>query len=633
MKSTFISKLSDEEYPRVESNVKIKNVCITLYDIDKKEVYSIDLPLGFWKGIKDLEMLKSLVQKMNVVKNDTELTLLMSSIFSEIAEEYDIKKVPNGFEVDGGIYSTGNDKYGNVIKKLITHTPVWVPCQYYNCDTDNMMLDLAFYNNRNKLSIVPLPQKDAFQRRGIMEVSAHGALLEESKTGAMINWLVNYIHYNNIPLHHVFERFGWKDNLCFVSGDRMLSDKKTETVKIINVPLKSIQGLERLGTTDEWIKYTTKLLHHDKARLKCYAACTAPLLKLLNQKSFILHDYGESSTGKTKTSELGMSIWGDPSKLIMSSFGTTVGKERLATIFTDLPIFVDETSSASEDDNKAFIYLIANETGKLRGLKEGGLQETANWKTIAFTTGEAPITSDKSFMGMSMRTIEIYGGLGAHDKEAIDEFKIGVEKCYGVLGEHVIQEIINNYKDLPVFYNKLNEKFNTLATELNTSLNGVGGRAASMFAVLSLGGLIFEEVMEKLGGERKDAPIICANVYREYINVMAQSGYSSKAYEHFMSWYHTKEKYFLHDMMELDTKGPYDTYGNSTDEYIDIFPTVLKDVLEKGGFNYKRVMKDWTEDKTTGIYTDKNGKEFSTFPVYFFNKTKKVKRIYTIQGV
>ena len=80
-------------------------------------------------------------------------------------------------------------------------------------------------------------------------------------------------------------------------------------------------------------------------------------------------------------------------------------------------------------------------------------------------------------------------------------------------------------------------------------------------------------------------------------------------------------------MMELDTRGPYDLYGNSTSEYIDVFPTVLKDVLEKAGFNYKRVMKDWEDNKILNIYTDRNNKEFTSHAVKFFDKTKKVKRI------
>jgi len=94
-----------------------------------------------------------------------------------------------------------------------------------------------------------------------------------------------------------------------------------------------------------------------------------------------------------------------------------------------------------------------------------------------------------------------------------------------------------------------------------------------------------------------------------------------------MSWYHTKEKYFLQDMMELNSKSPYDLYGNATNNYIDIFPTVLKNVLETAGFNYKRVTKDWIDDELIQIYEDANGKEYSNYTVKFFNKAKKVKRI------
>lgn len=583
--------------------------------------------LGFWRDEENLKSLIQCINKLKITQNEQESSMLVDSALREMKSIYDIKKTPPGFEIDGSLYSTDEDKEGNIIRKLISHTPVWVPFQYHNFDTDSMMVDIAFYNNWSKMSLVTIPQKDAFQRRGIMEISAKGALLEESKANAMINWLVNYIHYNEIPINSVFERFGWKDNLVFVIGNKIISSKSETTAKIINTPTKSINGLSKSGSVDVWIEMTKKILKYDKARLKCYAACTAPLLKLLNQKSFILHDYGESSTGKTKTSELGMSIWGDPAKLIMSSFGTTVGKERLATLFTDLPILVDETQISSEEDNKIFIYLIANETGKLRGMKEGGLQDTANWKTVAFTTGEAPLTSDKSFMGMSMRVIEIYGGLGAHDQNAIDDFKIGVENCYGVLAPYIIHEIIENYNDLQGLFNQLNIKFNSLASELNTTLNGVGGRAASMFAVLSLGGIIFEEVLNKLGGDAKDAPNICAEIYRDYIETMARSGYSSRAYDNFMSWVHTKEKYFLVDMMEQGDKVPYDNYGNITDKYIDIYPTILKDVLEKAGFNYNRVMKDWQDNKILEMYIDSNNRAFSSHTIKFFNKSRKIKRV------
>jgi len=80
-------------------------------------------------------------------------------------------------------------------------------------------------------------------------------------------------------------------------------------------------------------------------------------------------------------------------------------------------------------------------------------------------------------------------------------------------------------------------------------------------------------------------------------------------------------------MMPIGDKVPYDLYGNATDDYIDIFPTVLKNVLETAGFNYKRVTKDWIDEELIKIYEDGNGKEYSSYAVKFFNNTKKVKRI------
>lgn len=622
-----------ESGPYIESFVHSNIVDVKIID-SGSVVFHEKCPVGFWCKSDVYEKAAECIIKLKPGIRDDEAKMIFGSGIEPIRRIYSFQNIPLGFAIGdqyNGLFKIDLDKEKNEIRTLISYTPIWPLCQYYNLDTDTMMLDLVIPVT-DKFSIVTLPQKDVFQRKGIMEVANHGALLEESKASQMINWIANYMHHNDIPTHYVFERFGWKEGLRFVAGDRMISDHKIENVKIINVPQKTILGMNSAGTVGEWIRCTEKMLRHRRARFKCYAACAAPILKLINQKSFIIHDYGESRTGKTKTTEVAISIWGDPDKLNMSSFGTTVGKERYATMFNDLPISLDETSSSKDDENIVFIYLIANETGKLRGMKDGGLQETANWKTVAFTTGEAPLTTDKSFTGMMTRTIEIYGGLGAHDSEAIDEFKSGVENCYGVLAPYIIQEIIDNYPKLQHIFKETNVKFSASAAELTSSLNGVGGSAASMFAAIALGGLIFEEVLHNLGGQDVDAGVVCGEVFQEYIKNMSESGYAYRAREYFMSWYHTKEKYFLFDMVSADSRGPYDLYGNVTYRTIDVFPTVLKDVLEKGGFNYKRVMKDWVLNKFVDIYKDINNKEFQNFSVRFPSGNKKVIRIITDNG-
>lgn len=522
-----------------------------------------------------------------------------------------------------------NKNISKIVYSTIGFQPTWLNNSFVDPRTKLHYLELCYIYKGCIVSHI-VSQKEVLTTQGLKELTAYGLNVPESKTKAMADYFSLFISKSkSLTEKNIYSRFGWADNGCFVLGKREITADNVNNTELLkqHIQDKFSYALSSKGTVDKWIEYTKKILRHDRARLKCYAACTAPILKILNLKSFILHDYGETSTGKTKTSEVGMSIYGDPKQLLMTAFGTSVGKEQLATLFTDLPIFIDETQVSSEDDNRVFIYMIANETGKIRGLKEGGLKDIANWKTIAFTTGEAPLTTNKSFTGMNIRVIELYGGLGTHDKEAVDEFNIGVQNCYGVIAPYIIQEILNNKDQLYKNYNTLNKTFDKIASKYDTQLNGIGGRASSMFAVLTLGGVIFETVLEKLGGEIKKAPDICEHVYKEYLDIMANSGYSKKAYEYFISWINTKENYFLHDTMARVNTVPYDLYGNISVDYVDIYPTVLNELLEKGGFNHKRVLKDWQIDGTLIEYVDANGKTYSSHTTKILNKSRKVKRV------
>ena len=161
-----------------------------------------------------------------------------------------------------------------------------------------------------------------------------------------------------------------------------------------------------------------------------------------------------------------------------------------------------------------------------------------------------------------------------------------------------------------------------LTSEIDKNVNGIGGRSANMFAVITLAGVLFESVLEEIGGEFKNPTDICVNVFKEYILNMSGSGYARRAYEYYLSWLSSKEKYFLIERMEISERMPYDVYGSIEDDHIQIFPNILKKVLDDGGFNYNRVLKDWG---MLGWIEQQNNKNSSV--VKWFGKSKRVIKI------
>lgn len=96
----------------------------------------------------------------------------------------------------------------------------------------------------------------------------------------------------------------------------------------------------------------------------------------------------------------------------MGSFNaTSVGLERMAGILKHLPFAIDELQvlNSKRLSVENIIYSLGNGFGRLRGSKEGGVQETASWRNNILTSGEQPMTKESSNDGVLTRALELYG--------------------------------------------------------------------------------------------------------------------------------------------------------------------------------------------------------------------------------
>jgi hypothetical protein len=128
--------------------------------------------------------------------------------------------------------------------------------------------------------------------------------------------------------------------------------------------------------------------------------------------------------------------------------------------------------------------------------------------------------------------------------------------------------------------------------------------------------------MQRLDRPAIDSQKIAHEIFEAYISDLNDSGYSMKAYNHFMSWFNSKQKYFLADEMEKGSRTPYEVYGNETDEYIDVFPNIFNKVMADEDFNKKRICEDWKREGLLDVTSGRNQKR-----VRWGNEVKYVYRI------
>lgn len=490
------------------------------------------------------------------------------------------------------------------IYQIICYQPTWLNNYFIDQLTQLHYVELNYMHKTDVVTQI-VSQKDVLTTVGLKGLTAAGLNVPESKTKALADYFATYISksktLNERPIH---SRFGWVfDDTGFIIGKNNISNNGTAKAYLTrDVAVETIDALEPTGTLDGWIEATDGLLQYDNVRFVCYAVSTSLILKILEGASFVIELVGDTSLGKTITAQLAMSIFGNPQKLKLATSATKVFIERTCTTCSDLPIFLDETSMMQSDILTEISYMVANERSKGRGKKDGGVETVATWKTVMLTTGEVPLLSLGSLGGQDVRTVSMYGGVGAHDSVNVEKYKDQMENNYGLIAPLLIKKILENKSKLKDYYLDIR---NTLKEHSKSDSTGATGRVVDTYALISLSGFLFESVLEDLGVDTKDALVLVENKFTDKMT-QSDGSISDRAFMIVSDWIMENSMNFCEDM-EGPAGSRYELYGNRSMEhpehdvpydYVDIIPHKLIEVIDKKlghpGIS-SRILRDWVD--------------------------------------
>ena len=508
--------------------------------------------------------------------------------------------VPPGYDINAGCIRL--EKYSGDEPYYITfcRTPCIPIATGQNIDTGEYWVQLRFMNIYNRVHDEWVSQQDALSRRGIMKLADRGINLIEKDSSTMNAYLSTCLQVNgmDMPRRFVTEKNGWKcDNTIFAFGKRGFSNG--EILNIVPLRKEAYNGLRVCGDINTWINAVRPIIHLPLVRLKMYAVFASPLLRLLNVQSFILDHNGESSIGKTFTNDLAMSMIGDADTLRFNGDTTKTAAEILAEMYTDLPLYLDETGTQQSDDVlKALIYMLANEQGRMRGHKDGGLRETGKWKTVALTTGEKPLTSHKSFSGQQVRVIEVRGGLS---QGVIDDVKVAADvrkENYGHFAELY-------FAKLAEYAPRLRDMYDMTRSRYTTKDNVKTNRVASSFAAMMVAGMLLEDIFSDVGIDPAEPHTIVDRFFAKTIDNSVTENYSTRALQTLIDWVQTKNACF-YDAGNPENQKGNEFYGWIENGYLDIIITEARKTLEKNGYDPTRSINDWKDDGITKTSKGRN---------------------------
>jgi len=396
------------------------------------------------RGIVSLRDLENAIkqQRQNEISSD----FVNPSEGQEIADELTsgVKYPPNFKVSDTGIYFVKlTDNAPQLIRACGCLTVI--KARLYNQDTNSESLKIAYKYIGHWRDIV-VPRSLAVDGKRVISLADRGLGVSSEGARYLAKIYDEFLYHNpDIPVLQAVSRFGWRGQDFIFPG--ISPDVEIDIDDLGS--LHALKGFNTAGTLTDWCDVANTVRSYSaNARFIVAAGFAAPLLKVLSQRNFIVHNHGNSQDGKTATLWMALSIWGDPNAIISSFDNTPTSLERRASLFSDLPLGINEREVLNQykkQDISSILYMLGEGKGRGRGSKVG-LQELNTWRTVVLTTGEGPLTNASSMDGLMTRTIELEGGPLADNKDLARQLYAVLPNCHGNAGLTFLQRLITEQR-------------------------------------------------------------------------------------------------------------------------------------------------------------------------------------------
>jgi uncharacterized protein (DUF927 family) len=497
--------------------------------------------------------------------------------------------IPSGWMV--------NDKGTHVVEsddppRRILPVMLFLSKRIHNVDSGDEKIQLSYYRD-DQLRQINVARPVAFNRSQITTLSTHALPVTSENAKDVINYLSDFEaeHMNTIPVVRSVSRMGWIGSNHFLPGAAGAVELDVEQ------GMQAIaSGYSASGDLTTWVNCMREARQSSIVRLMMAASFAAPLLRPVGHRVFLLHVWGPSRGGKTAALKAALSIWGEPDTIMASFNSTKVGLERLAGLFSDLPLGVDERQIVGnrQDMIESLVYLIGMGKGKTRGTKGGGIQAAQQWRTICLTTGEEPLSGESSNTGIRTRVIELYGQPFQDERVAASVHQV-TKDHHGMAGEQYIRHVIET---LQTNADDFKNSHQMLVEELTKKYSHHMGATISQLAMLALGDMVGSMLIFGTPWDQAVAESIkLVSAVAEQVATETDADEAVIAAHKLMSWIRSHHSNFEDKSFEqygYRVEGVFYILGHKYDE-------AIKDL----GFNSQRMLRDWA--KRGWIKTERTG--------------------------
>ncbi len=509
-------------------------------------------------------------------------------------------------------------------KTILEHflfTPVKITSLSDDLDGEKILYKIGIDHPINGHIDIWKDQGELLTRSGVNKLLSEGLLGTDSSYKDITKYFMKDILRAAVDAQKEFiaNKTGWKrDNTIFVAGNEAYTASGVTPVNLTDKDVS--KSFSKSGKQEGWANGCRWILQYDSTRINCYVASSSLVAYLLKQPSPILQNKGNTTSGKTLKSSVGVSMFGDPTELVKSADTTRTAAERDAIATNGMCSVLDEVGMLKNPDG--LTYLLSNGRKKQRGTKEGR-EESEYWFKSFILNGEFEFLKESAAQGEIGRLIECSWSL---PKDAINakRTEIEIKEHYGHIAPLFLSALFSRI-------DSIKERYTTLCSSLPSSDLDIGSRLKDSFALIIIAGEILEDVFEKIGIERKNAYDICEKLYIENINSERVKPYWIRGLNIIFDEINVCKQETIAEGEPTDKflyKGQIGGLREFEGIYIDILPATFKDMCAKHELKHTQLEQEWRDNSITEVdKSDNKGKRKSQKTTKIDGESKKVIRL------
>ncbi|CVK18409.1 DUF927 domain-containing protein [Sporomusa sphaeroides] len=460
-------------------------------------------------------------------------------------------------------------------KITVSPTPITIARRLKNVDENTEKVEL-FFKRDNRWRTIRTERSTICSKTKIVDLANFGLPVTSETARLLVKYLADVEAANDIPVISTINRLGWINDREFVpSLSNIILDAEGGNAKLAD-------AFKPSGTLEEWIDLVNPMRGNPLSRFVLSAGFAAPMMQPLKQRNFALHIWGDSRAGKSAVAKAALSVWGNPHQGMMTFNTTGVGLEQQVGFLSNLPLVIDEKQIVAVANKQSFVesllYMLGEGKGRTRGNKTGGLANYQNWRTLAITTGEHPMSDTSSATGVKSRVLEL------HSQSVVPEsygskLHQRLDSVYGTAGSEFIRRLID--------YSELSELFQSICKKLQEQTSDLMGSHQSALALIATADVL---VSQWIFAEDEDTAVndcwAMLETIAKQLETKSEADEATRAIMHFHSWMQENTRRF-----DCDARYEYGWIEDGNTVFINsgTFTRAMKD----GGFNAIRVKADF----------------------------------------